>query len=371
ESILASGQEEMVSMARPFLADAEFVAKAKAGQPDDINTCIACNQACLDHVFKGKRASCLVNPKACYETELIATPVRQVKQVAVIGGGMAGISCATEAAERGHDVTLFEKSDRLGGQFNLAMAIPGKEEFKETIRYYLRRLEKAGVTVKLNQTVDVDTLSAFDDVVVATGVKPRRPAIEGIEHPKVIDYQTFIRDNPALGSHVAIIGAGGIGVDVATMITEPKDQSLDDWLKEWGIDKTISHEGGLYPGHDTHSDKQVWVLQRREGRVGKGPGKTTGWIHRKTLQKRGVNLVGGVTYHKIDDEGLHVSIKDEAHLIPATQIILCAGQESVNQLAEQLKQANLSYHLIGGAEHAGELDAKRAIRQGIETALAL
>jgi 2,4-dienoyl-CoA reductase (NADPH2) len=251
------------------------------------------------------------------------------------------------------------------------MTIPGKEEFKETIRYYLRRLEKAGVTVKLNQATDVDTLRAFDDIVVATGVKPRRPAIEGIDHPSVIDYQTFIREQPELGSHVAIIGAGGIGVDVATMITEPKNQSLDAWLNEWGIDKTITHEGGLYPGHDTLSDKQVWVLQRREGRVGKGPGKTTGWIHRKTLQKRGVNLVGGVSYHKIDDEGLHISVKGEAHLIPATQIILCAGQESVNTLAEQLDDANVSYHLIGGAEHAGELDAKRAIRQGIETALAL
>ncbi|PCE67762.1 NADPH-dependent 2,4-dienoyl-CoA reductase [Salinivibrio sp. YCSC6] len=371
EQILASGQADMVSMARPFLADAAFVAKAKAGQSEDINTCIACNQACLDHVFKGKRASCLVNPKACYETELVATPVRQVKTVAVVGGGMAGISCATEAAERGHTVTLFEKSDRLGGQFNLAMTIPGKEEFQETIRYYLRRLEKAGVTVHLNHSVEVDTLREFDEVVVATGVKPRRPAIEGIDHPKVIDYQTFIREQPELGSHIAIIGAGGIGVDVATMITEPANQQLDDWLKEWGIDKTISHEGGLYPAHDTKSDKQVWVLQRREGRVGKGPGKTTGWIHRKTLQKRGVNLVGGVTYHKIDDGGLHISIKDEPHVIPADQIILCAGQESVNALAKTLEAEGLPFHLIGGAEHAGELDAKRAIRQGIETALAL
>ncbi|RXJ73601.1 NADPH-dependent 2,4-dienoyl-CoA reductase [Veronia nyctiphanis] len=371
EDVLASGHADMVSMARPFLADAHFVAKAAEGRSEDINTCIACNQACLDHVFQGKRASCLVNPQACYETELVVTPSAYKKKVAVIGGGMAGMSAATTAAERGFDVVLFEKSDTLGGQFNLAMQIPGKEEFKETIRYFKRRVDQTGVTVKLNTNVSLDELKGFDEVILATGVKPRVPAIEGIDHEKVIDYQTFIRDQPEVGSRVAVVGAGGIGVDIASMITEPEDTSLDNWLKEWGVDKSIGQAGGLQPAETHSSQRQVWLLQRREGQVGKGPGKTTGWIHRKTLQKRGVELLGGVSYEKIDDQGLHISLEGQYHILPADHVIICAGQESVRGLAQQLEDAGKSFHIIGGADKAGELDAKRAIRQGIELAISL
>lgn len=371
EKILASGQADMVSMARPFLADSAFVAKAKAGKAEDINTCIACNQACLDHVFKGKRASCLVNPKACYETELISTPIATQKSVAVVGGGMAGMSCAVEAAERGFDVTLYERANRLGGQFNLAMQIPGKEEFQETIRYFNRRVQQSGVSVQLNTEVDVDTLRAFDYVVIATGVKPRFPDIDGIDNEKVIDYQTFIAQQPEIGQSVAIIGAGGIGVDVATMITEPEHQTLDDWLKDWGIDQSLDHAGGLYPQPHYVAGRQVWLLQRRQGKVGKGPGKTTGWIHKKTLEKRGVELLGGVSYEKIDDDGLHIACEGQSRILPADHIILCSGQLSVNALAKQLEEEGISHHIIGGADKAGELDAKRAIRQGVELALSL
>ncbi|KKD62231.1 2,4-dienoyl-CoA reductase [Grimontia sp. AD028] len=371
EEILSSGQADMVSMARPFLADAEFVAKAEQDRSDDINTCIACNQACLDHVFKGKRASCLVNPQACYETELVVTPASNKRRVAVIGGGMAGMSFATTAAERGFDVVLFEKRDTLGGQFNLAMQIPGKEEFKESIRYFTRKVEQSGIEVRLNTEVDADTLKEFDEVVVATGVKPRIPSIPGIDHPKAIDYQTFIREQPELGGRVAIIGAGGIGIDVATMITEPENHTLDDWLKDWGIDKTISYEGGLHPQPHYVAQRQVWLLQRKAGRVGKGPGKTTGWIHKKTLEKRGVELLGGVAYEKIDDAGLHITLEGQHHILPADHVIVCAGQESVNGLVSTLEAQGIKAHVIGGAEHAGELDAKRAIRQGVKLAISL
>ncbi|OEE70105.1 NADPH-dependent 2,4-dienoyl-CoA reductase [Enterovibrio norvegicus FF-33] len=371
ENILASGQADMVSMARPFLADAEFVVKAEQDKADDINTCIACNQACLDHVFKGKRASCLVNPQACYETELVISPAVNKRRVAVVGGGMAGMSCAVTAAERGFDVVLFEKSDRLGGQFNLAMQIPGKEEFKESIRYFTRKVAQFNIEVRLNQLVDAQMLKAFDEVVIATGVKPRIPAIQGIDHPKAIDYQTLIRDKPTLGSRVAVVGAGGIGIDVATMITEPEDHKLEDWLKDWGIDQTLSHEGGLLPQPHYVAQRQVWLLQRKPGKVGKGPGKTTGWIHRRTLEKRGVELLGGVSYEKIDDAGLHITLEGQLHILPADHVIICAGQESVNDLADQLESQGQKPHIIGGAEKAGELDAKRAIRQGVELAIAL
>ncbi|MFD2177286.1 FAD-dependent oxidoreductase [Veronia pacifica] len=371
EEVLANGQADMVSMARPFLADSHFVAKAAEGRPEDINTCIACNQACLDHVFQGKRATCLVNPQACYETELVVSPAAVKRRLAVIGGGMAGMSAATTAAERGMDVVLFEKSDTLGGQFNLAMQIPGKEEFKETIRYFKRRVEQTGVTVKLNTSVETADLEGFDDIIIATGVAPRLPSIPGIDHEKVIDYQTFIREQPKLGSRVAVVGAGGIGVDIASMITEPDSHSLDDWLKEWGVDKTIAHPGGLYPHLNKSAERQVWLLQRRSGQVGKGPGKTTGWIHRKTLQKRGVELLGGVSYDRIDDQGLHISLEGQHHILPADQIIICAGQESVRGLAKELESAGKSFHVIGGADKAGELDAKRAIRQGVELAISL
>ncbi|WP_028022845.1 NADPH-dependent 2,4-dienoyl-CoA reductase [Enterovibrio calviensis] len=371
ENILSSGQADMVSMARPFLADAAFVNKAEQDKADDINTCIACNQACLDHVFKGKRASCLVNPQACYETELVISPAVNKRRVAIVGGGMAGMSCAVTAAERGFDVVLFEKSAVLGGQFNLAMQIPGKEEFQESIRYFTRKVAQFNIDVRLNQAADVDALKEFDEVVIATGVKPRMPAIEGIDHSKAIDYQTLIRDKPELGDRVAVIGAGGIGIDVATMITEPQDHTLEDWLKDWSIDQSLSHEGGLLPQPHYVAQRQVWLLQRKLGKVGKGPGKTTGWIHRKTLEKRGVELLGGVSYEKIDDAGLHITLEGQHHILPADHVIICAGQESVNDLVAQLEGQGKQTHIIGGAEKAGELDAKRAIRQGVELAISL
>ncbi|MBL4829616.1 MAG: NADPH-dependent 2,4-dienoyl-CoA reductase [Aliivibrio sp.] len=373
EQILASGQADMVSMARPFLADPEFVNKAEQNRSQEINTCIGCNQACLDHVFKGKRASCIVNPQACYETELVLTPLdlsnnSNKRKIAVVGSGPAGLAVATSAAERGFEVDLFEQQDHVGGQFNLAMQIPGKEEFKETIRYFTHRIEKTGVNLLLNTPATVERLKSYDQIIISTGVQPRVPKIEGVDHPKVIDYQTLIGGNIELGQKVAVIGAGGIGIDVATMLTESEETSLDGWLEDWGIDKSMSHAGGLFP-HDEHvSKRQVWVMQRKQGRVGKGPGKTTGWIHKRTLEKRGVELLGGVQYDKIDDQGLHITMEGQSRILDVDHIVLCAGQTSVTSLSESLKQQQIDFHIIGGADLAGELDAKRAIRQGVELA---
>ena len=371
EDILASGQADMVSMARPFLADPEFVFKAQHNKVKEINTCIACNQACLDHVFKGKRASCLVNPQACYETEFVIKTVLSSRQIAVVGGGMAGMSFAVTAAERGFDVVLYEKTDKLGGQFNLAKCIPGKEEFKESIRYFTEKLKRLGVDVRLNQVVTPSILKGFDEVIIATGVKPRVPNIKGIQHEKVIDYQRYIKERPILGSRVAILGAGGIGVDVAMLLTHPPKQNLDAWLKEWNIDKTLSFAGGLASFSHEKASKEVWLLQRRNGKTGKGPGKTTGWIDRLVLQKRGVSLLGEVEYKKIDDAGLHLLIKGKAMLLDVDNVILCTGQVCVNDLVSEVMQQGQKVHVIGGAQNAGELDAKRAIRQGVALALRL
>ena len=371
EDILAQGQADMVSMARPFLADPEFVLKAEQNRADDINTCIGCNQACLDHVFVGKRASCLVNPQACYETELVLTAVATARKVAVVGGGPAGMACAVAAAERGFKVDLFEKNDHVGGQFNLAMQIPGKEEFKETIRYFTRRLEQTGVVVWLGVEAKAEQLLDYDDVIIATGVQPNIPPITGIDHPKVIDYQTLISQQRVLGEKVAIIGAGGIGVDVATMLTEPAEHDLDSWLSEWDIDKNLCYSGGLLPSSDYISPRQVWLLQRRSGKVGKGPGRTTGWIHRRTLEKRGVKLWAGVHYQAIDNEGLHLVIDGQPQILAVDNIVICTGQTSVDNLSQQLTRQGVSVHVIGGAEDAGEVDAKRVIRQGVELAAKL
>ncbi|PQJ59057.1 NADPH-dependent 2,4-dienoyl-CoA reductase [Vibrio jasicida] len=372
ERILSSGHADMVSMARPFLADPYFVAKAEQEKSQLINTCIGCNQACLDNVFKGKRASCLVNPLACYETEIVVEDAFKKKNIAVVGAGPAGLACATTLAERGHKVDLFEKNDRIGGQFRLAMQIPGKEEFRETIRYFANRIEETGVNLHLETEANYDLLTEYDEVVMASGVEPRKVKIDGIENPeKVIDYQTLIRDKTPVGEKVAIVGAGGIGVDVATMLTEPVGQTLDDWLHEWGIDKEMSQPGGLYPYPDAVADKEVWVLQRRKGRVGKGPGKTTGWIHKRTLEKRGVHLVGGVSYDKIDDGGLHIQVSGKAQLLEADKVVICAGQESVRPFEDKWHELGEKLHIIGGADHAGELDAVRAIRQGVKLAVKL
>ena len=371
ERIISSGQADMVSMARPFLADPDFVNKAAQDQAQFINTCIGCNQACLDNVFKGKRASCLVNPRACYETEIVVQPAPATKTIAVVGAGPAGLACATTLAQRGHKVDLLEKNDRIGGQFRLAMQIPGKEEFRETIRYFANQIDASGVNLKLDTEATFEMLLKYDEVVMAAGVEPRKLNIEGIEHENVVDYQTLIREKTPVGEKVAIVGAGGIGVDVATMLTEPTSHSLDDWLHEWGIDKNMEHPGGLYPYPDSFSDKTVWVMQRKAGRVGKGPGKTTGWIHKRTLEKRGVNLLGGVSYNKIDDQGLHISVGKKAQVLDADSVIVCAGQVSVRPFEDMWQEFGGKLHVIGGADYAGELDAVRAIRQGVELAIKL
>ncbi len=372
EKIIASGQADMVSMARPFLADPEFISKAEQGKSNLINTCIGCNQACLDNIFKGERATCMVNPRACYETEIVVQAAVAKKVIAVIGAGPAGLACATTLAQRGHYVDLFERSDRIGGQFRLAMQIPGKEEFRETIRYFANRIDETGVRLHLNTEVNFDMLSEFDEVVMASGVEPRKIDIEGGDcSDKVIDYQTLIREKTPVGNKVAIVGAGGIGVDVASLITEPVEHSLDDWLYEWGIDKQLSYPGGLYPYPDSCSDKNVWLLQRRKGRVGKGPGKTTGWVHKRILEKRCVNMLGGVQYQRIDDAGLHIRVDGESKLLDVDKVIICAGQESVRPFEDKWQQLGEKLHVIGGAERAGELDAVRAIRQGVKLAIKL
>ncbi|AGM36622.1 UNVERIFIED_ORG: 2,4-dienoyl-CoA reductase [Idiomarina abyssalis] len=372
EHILESNQADMVSMARPLLADPEFVKKAEQGQSERINTCIACNQACLDHVFENKRASCLVNPRACFEQELVMKPAEQKKRIAVIGSGPAGLAFACNAAERGHQVDLYDKSEEIGGQFNYAKQIPGKEEFYETLRYFKYRIEDTGVNLKLGKEQTCEGLLAekYDDVVLATGVSPRQVDIPGVDLPHVLGYLDVLRDHKAVGKKVAVIGAGGIGFDVSEYLTTEKSLTLDEpeWSERWGIDKSYTDRGGLKPQQPEQSPRQVWLLQRKESKVGKGLGKTSGWVHRNELKSKSVNMWNGVTYHRIVPEGIEIEREGEKQLLEVDNVIICAGQVPQRSLHDALQSAGQTVHLIGGADVAAELDAKRAIRQGTELA---
>jgi 2,4-dienoyl-CoA reductase (NADPH2) len=383
EQVLADGCADMVSMARPLLADAEFVNKAAAGRADEINTCIACNQACLDHVFQRKVASCLVNPRAAYETEIVIRPVAAPKRIAVVGAGPAGLACATTLAERGHAVDLFDAAGEIGGQFNMAKRIPGKEEFRETLRYFGRRMETTGVRLALNRAVTADQLAAgsYHEIVLATGVTPRDPRIEGEDEfraaGKVISYVDLLLHGRPAGQRVAVVGAGGIGFDVSEfLVSGGHSTTLDTeaWLREWGVADPAVARGGLGKPEITPAARQVYLLQRKATPLGKGLGKTTGWIHRAQLKMKRVEMIGGVNYERIDARGLHVSF-GEGHekptLLEVDTIVLCAGQEPQRALAEPLRATGARVHLIGGADVAAELDARRAIEQGTRLAAAL
>ena len=376
DEILARGDADMVSMARPFLADAELLSKAQSGRADEINTCIGCNQACLDQIFVGKVTSCLVNPRACHETKMPIVAATALKNLAVVGAGPAGLAFAINAAARGHHVTLFDALGEIGGQFTIAKQIPGKEEFYETLRYYRRMIDVTGVTLKLNHYAVADDLLAFDEVILASGIEPRRPPIDGIDHPKVLTYLDVLRDKATVGNRVAIVGCGGIGFDTAMYLSqpgEPTSQSIADFCVEWGIDTSLQQAGGLRPEgpHLARSPRQITMLQRKASKPGEGLGKTTGWIHRTTLLSRGVKMIPAVSYQKIDDDGLHVLIGGEARTLEVDNIIICAGQEPRRELAEPLHAAGKTVHVIGGCDVAMELDARWAIAQGTRLALAI
>jgi len=376
ESVLAHGHADMVSMARPFLADPEFVNKAIAGKPEEINTCIGCNQACLDHVFNQQLTSCLVNPRACHETELNYQPTENVKNLAVVGGGPTGLSFAYVAAKRGHNVTLFDDQELLGGQFNIAKQIPGKEEFYETLRYYQMMLKKYNVEIRLNKRVTSKELinGGYDEVILATGIKPRELSIEGINHPSVLSYIEVIKEKKRVGKKVAIIGAGGIGFDVAEYLSHAQtkehsvSQIIDVFSKEWGIDLTMNHRGGVVKAEYSKSPREIYLLQRKSTKVGAGLGKTSGWVHRTGLTHKKVNMLNNIEYLKVDDNGLLINQNGKQKLLAVDNIIICAGQEPLRELASELEAGNQRTHLIGGADVASELDAKRAIRQGAELA---
>jgi 2,4-dienoyl-CoA reductase (NADPH2) len=376
EAILAAGDADLVSMARPLLADPEWVRKAREDRATDINTCIACNQACLDHVFENRRASCLVNPRACHETELVVRPARACKRIAVVGAGPAGLACATTLAERGHAVTLYEQAREIGGQFNMARRIPGKEEFAETLRYYARRIDALGIDLRLATVATPAVLQAggFDEIVFATGVLPRTVAIPGSERPNVLSYVDVLARDAAVGARVAIVGAGGIGFDVAEFLVQPSPSPTLDigrWTREWGVDTTLAARAGLARPDPEPAARTIWLLQRTPGKPGKRLNRTTGWVHRATLAAHGVAMLGGVAYERIDDAGLHIRVGGEARLLEVDTVVICAGQEPRRELPLAFAPAACPTHLIGGADVAAELDAKRAIAQGTTLAATL
>ena len=380
ERILADGKADMVSLARPLLADPEWANKSRAGKSHAINTCIACNQACLDHVFENKNASCLVNPRACAETELVYTKTYAAKRVAVVGAGPAGLACATVAAERGHRVTLFDAANEIGGQFNYAKRIPGKEEFHETLRYFRHKLEETGVEVKLAIQATAETLGGFDEVVLATGITPRKVDFPGADHPKVVSYVDVLSGRVQIGARAALIGAGGIGFDVAEYLVHagadshdnaPHPQEKSRWMAEWGVDATFEARGSLVPPQPEPPAREVWLLQRSAGKPGARLGKTSGWVHRATLKAKQVKMLGGVEYLGVDDAGLRIRVDGAEQLLSVDHVVICAGQEPRRDLHAALMAAGKAAHLIGGADVAAELDAKRAIAQGSRLAAGL
>lgn len=373
EDVLARGDADLVSMARPMLADSQFMNKAAEDRADEINTCIACNQACLDHTFAGKTTSCLVNPRACHETLLSYQPTQTPKTIAVIGAGPAGLAYATVAAERGHKVSLFDAADEIGGQFNLAKLVPGKEEFYETIRYFGKMIEKLGIDLRLNTRADADMLADFEHVVVATGITPRVPDIDGIHHEKAASYIDVLKGRKPVGKRVAIMGAGGIGFDVADTISHDGPSGamdIDVFAKEWGVDFKNHPRGGVtgIEPEVASADREIFLMQRKESSVGKGLGKTTGWTHRLTLQRRGVKMMNGIEYRKIDDAGLHITVNGQPDILDVDTVIICAGQEPLRDLHDTLQAKGASVELVGGAFEAAELDAKAAIKQASELA---